>query len=352
MAIQDSVLTPEEQKQRRLAASLSLAVSIGLLMAKFWAFSLTQSQAVFSDAVESIVNVVAAALTLIVVTVASKPADRDHPYGHGKIEYFSSAFEGGLIAFAAFWIIVEAVRRYISPVELRSLDVGIWIVAGTALINLLLGIYLLKLGRSHGSIALRASGHHVISDSATSAAVAIGLVIIQVTEMHWLDSSVAIIMGGVLALAGVKLVRESVRGLMDEEDVSVLRDLAHVFDQEQQKGIIQIHHVRIIRSGWYHHIDAHLVLPEFWTVDQVHDRIGKFENRVIQSYPYGGEMNFHYDPCRRAYCSFCDLETCVIRKAPFQKRIPVLLEHLRSKVEPEEFRPTANNATERSKPEH
>jgi cation diffusion facilitator family transporter len=340
VAIDYVALTPNEERSRRTAARISLVVAIILLVLKFWAFAETHSQAIFSDAVESIVNVVAAGLAMLVVAFSAKPADDDHPYGHGKIEYFSSAFEGGLIAFAAIWIIVEAIRRYLSPQILQSLDLGILVVVSTGTVNLILGYFLLRRGRAHGSIALRASGQHVISDFWTSIAVCLGLLFIRTSGADWADPLLSIAMGGVLAYSGSKLVRESVRGLMDEEDPSVLADLADVFTKEQSKGIIQIHHVKVIRSGWYHHIDAHIVLPEFWTVDQVHDRLDIFENKVIQKYPYGGEMNFHYDPCRRAYCRHCDLDDCPIRVAVFESRIPVLLEHMRSRVEPEEFRPS------------
>ncbi len=339
MATEYIGLTPTEEKSRLTAARISLLVAIFLLILKFWAFAETHSQAIFSDAVESIVNVVAAGLAMVVVAFSAKPADDDHPYGHGKIEYFSSAFEGGLIAFAAIWIVVEAVRRYLSPQALHSLDFGVLVVIGAGIANLMLGYFLVRRGRAHGSIALRASGQHVISDFWTSVAVSFGLLFIRTTGAEWVDPLISIAMGGVLAYSGSKLVRESVRGLMDEEDPAVLTDLADVFTKEQSKGIIQIHHVKVIRSGWYHHIDAHIVLPEFWTVDQVHDRLDLFESKVIQKYPYGGEMNFHYDPCRRAYCRHCDLDECPIRGAAFESRIPVLLEHMRSRVEPEEFRP-------------
>lgn len=338
MAIEQATLTEAEQSQRRLGAKISLIVSVVLLSAKFWAFAQTHSQAVFSDAVESIVNVVAAALAMVVVSVSAKPADKEHPYGHGKAEYFSSAFEGGLIAFAAFWIVVEAVRGFLEPSALRQLDFGVAVVLAAGFANLFLGLYLLRLGRLRSSIALRASGHHVISDFWTSMAVAIGLFLVRWTGWLWMDSLIAVIMGLVLARSGYLLVRESIRGLMDEEDLSVLGDLASVFAKESLIGIIQIHHVKVIRSGWYHHIDAHLVLPEFWTVEQVHDHVNVFEQRVIKRYPYGGEMNFHFDPCRRAYCRVCDLEPCSIRAEKFEKKIPVLLEHMRSTVEPAEFR--------------
>ncbi len=337
MAIEGGILTDKEKRTRQYAAALSVLLSVLLLLAKFWAYSRTNSQAVLSDAVESVVNVVASLLALVVVTFSAKPADRDHPYGHGKIEYFSSAFEGSLITFAAIWIMVEAVKTYLNPEPIGNLDLGVLVVVLTGVCNLFLGIYLIRLGRSHASVALRASGHHVVSDFWTSAGVALGIVLIRMTGILWLDSAIAVVMGLVLAYSGYLLVRESARGLMDEEDVSVLDDLVLVFNRESREGIIQIHHVKVIRSGWYHHIDAHIVLPEFWTVLQASDRITQFEKKVIESYPYGGEMNYHFDPCRRAYCRACDLVNCPVRQAVFEKKLDVSLDQVRSTDEPDEF---------------
>lgn len=308
------------------------------MLVKFWAFNLTQSQAIFSDAAESIVNIVAAVLALFVIYYSTKPADTDHPYGHGKAEYFSSAFEGGLISFAGVLIIIEAVRALMWGRNLRELGFGLVIVGVAGLVNLLLGLVLLQVGKRSRSIALRASGLHVISDFWTSAGVVGGLLLVLWTGWNWIDGAIALILGGLLGYSGVKLVRESVGGLMDKEDTGLLKELSDIFAQHMGDGIIQIHHVKMIRSGWYHHIDAHVVLPEYWDVARVHNEITRFERDVIKNYEFSGEMNFHVDPCRRAYCRFCSQPNCPIRQEPFEKRMPVRLEDLRSPHEPEEFR--------------
>lgn len=338
MAIESDVLTEKERRDRLRATYWSFSVGIVLMILKFWAHNLTDSQAIFSDAVESIVNVVAAAVGIWVIWYSSKPADEDHPYGHGKIEYFSSAFEGGLITFASLMIVVEAVHSFARGESVHSLDVGLVLISGAALVNMLLGFYLKERGRRLGSVALVASGQHVLSDFWTSAGVVGGLLLAKLTGWVWLDPAMALAVGLLLGWSGFNLMRESISGLMDKEDPKLLESLVQVFSECFLPGIIQIHHVRVIRSGWYHHIDAHVVLPQFWEVDHVHKVMNEFEKKVIRQYAFGGEMNFHVDPCRRAYCKHCTLGNCSIREEAFQAPLQVRLDDIRSPVEPSEFK--------------
>ncbi len=333
-----SLQSSEENKQRKFAAILSLVVSIILMVVKFWAFNLTNSEAIHSDALESIINIVTAGLAIFVIYYAAKPADEDHPYGHGKAEYFSAAFEGGLISFAAVFIIIEGVRSLLGEHNLKELDFGLVLISGAGVINLVLGMYLISQGKKNKSSALRASGHHVISDSITSAGVILGVFIVKIFGLFWLDPIIAILVGLYLAYTGFKLVKESIVSLMDGEDVELMTELAQVFQKSMIPGIIQLHHVKVIRSGNYHHIDAHVVLPEFWDVSYTHDQVNNFEQKVISNYNFYGEMNFHTDPCRKVYCKFCDLPDCHIRKDDFQEKMQVNLSQLRNKEEPDEFK--------------
>ncbi len=329
-------LQPEIRLSRRAAAT-SLVIGIALLVTKFWAYRLTRSQAVFSDALESIVNVVAALLTIVVVIIANRPADRDHPYGHGKVEFFSAAFEGGLIAFAAILICVEAIQAFLDKRVLHELGVGVLIVLTAGLINLLLGLFMLRTGRTVQSPALIASGKHVITDFWTSVGVTVGLLVVQLTGHVWLDPLIALIVGILLAKTGVGLVRRSVGGLLDEEDREILSSLASSIERERHAGIIQVHYARIIRSGQRHHIDAHVVVPEFWNVAEAHVETQQFEVRLMQSYPYSGELHLHVDPCRRAYCCHCEVTDCPIRLQPFVNRRYLTVDELTSPQEPEQF---------------
>lgn len=327
-----------EGRHRRLAALISVIVGILLLMIKFWAHSQTGSQAIFSDAMESIVNVVAAFMLVFIVSYAAKPKDQDHPYGHGKSEYFSSVFEGGLISFAAVMILLESIDSWQQSTPLKNLDWGTLVVSLAGLVNLALGFYLKKIGGRLNSVALAASGEHVISDFWTSFATVISLILVNITGLRWIDPLFAVFFAGWLGFTGFKILKSSISGLMDQEDPQVLQSLTEVFKKNVLEGIIQIHHVRVIRSGDFHHIDAHVVMPEYWDVLKVHAVIDQFEDQVIRDYQFGGEMNLHVDPCRQVYCRVCDIQDCKVRRSEFEAPMPIEIQDLRSPEEPAEFR--------------
>ncbi len=327
----------ENTRAVKRGSNVSLLVSSLLLAAKFFAFYITGSQAILSDALESIVNVLAALVALFVVYFSAKPPDRDHPYGHGKAEFFSSVFEGGLISFAAVMIFVEGIRAIINPTELRALDSGIFLILAAGVINALLGLYLVRLGTKNGSMALIASGKHVLSDFYTSLAVLLGLGLVRATGITWFDPAAALAVGVVLAATGFKLVRTSVHVLMDAEDTALLTELGERFGEARTPGIIRIHHTRVVRAGNYHHVDAHVVVPEFWDVTTAHDQTNAFEKKVMAAYSHEGEIHFHVDPCRRVYCKSCDLPDCPIRQAAFVELIPFTIEELVSPTEQEEL---------------
>lgn len=323
--------------RRSQAAVISLLVSVVLLAIKFWAYFITHSQAIFSDAMESIVNVIAAILALLIVRFAAQPADRDHPYGHGKAEFFSQAFEGGLIAFAAILIASEAVQALYRGEVLSRLDAGLYLVAVAGSINLALGLFLKHRGRKYRSVALVASGEHILSDVVTTAGVLVGLALVWITGWTWLDPLAALLVGIHLLWVGFRLVRHSFVNLMDAEDEVLLKHLQEVFTSERDDGIIHIHHLRIMRSGRYHHIDAHVVVPEFWDVGRAHEGTQGFESRVINRYHYEGEIHFHVDPCRQAYCRYCSQSSCPVRREDFRETRPLKLEELLDPEEPSEF---------------
>jgi len=316
----------EDTRIRLAAACVSLAVGLVLLGAKFWAYRLTLSTAILSDALESIVNVVAAAFALWGLVFAAQPADRNHPYGHGKIEFLSAAFEGGLIAFAALLIIYEVVLSLIRGPQIRDLDTGLVIVMAAGLVNLALGGFLLRIGRRYDSVALVADGHHVISDFWTSVGIVGGLLLVRVTGLLWLDPLVAAVVALNLLRTGLGVVRHAAGGLLDEEDPALLDRFLAVLRGHVGQGIIRIHHLRAIRAGRFRHVDAHLVVPEFWTVDRAHEMAEDLAERVMQELGGEGELAFHTDPCHRAYCRMCDLDDCPVRREPFSGRPPLTLE--------------------------
>jgi cation diffusion facilitator family transporter len=309
-----------DNRIRLIAMAISLAVSLGLLGAKFQAYRLTGSTAILSDALESIVNVVAAGFAIAALVFAGRPADRNHPYGHGKMEFLSAAFEGGLIAFAAVLIVYEVVQALLEGVTLRALDVGMAIVLGAGLVNLALGFFLVRTGRRYDSLILVADGRHVLADFYTSAGIVVGLLLVYVTGLTWLDPLVALVVALNLMWTGVRVIRQASAGLLDEEDTGLLDRLLVVLEPHLGQGVIRVHHLRAIRAGRFHHVDAHLVVPEFWTVERSHELAEDLAERVMKELGVEGELVLHTDPCHRIYCRMCDLDGCPVRREPFRGR--------------------------------
>ncbi|HEU4394415.1 MAG TPA: cation diffusion facilitator family transporter, partial [Planctomycetota bacterium] len=310
-------------RERLRAVLISLAAGSVILVAKFAAWLVTGSTVVLADALESIVNVVAATFALGGIVFASRPADENHPYGHGKMEFFTAAFEGGLVAFAAITILYEGVRALIEGVTVREPETGLWILAAAGAANLALGAYLVRAGGRTHSPALVADGKHVLSDVITSAGSMAGLGLAWWTGKAWIDPAAAVVLGAVLAVAGFRLVRHAAGGLLDEEDPALLEALAAAIAETRVDGAIEVHRARAIRVGPTVHVDAHVVVPEFWTVEQAHAAGLELERTVLERWGREGEIALHLDPCRRAYCAACPLADCPVRAAPFAARPPV-----------------------------
>jgi len=307
-------------------ALLSLVVAIALLSVKFWAYFVTGSQAVFSDALESIVNVVAAVLLIGGLVYAARPADRDHPFGHGKIEFFTAAFEGGLIFFAALLILWQAVQAWWQGSEIHEVGFGIALVFIAGLGNGALGYFLVCFGRRNGSVAIEADGQHLLSDFWTSLGAILGLVLVRTTGLVWFDPLAAILTAMLLLVTGWRVIRRAAGGLLDEEEPQLLRQLVGVLASRVGDGVIRVHHLRVIRSGGFRHISAHLVVPEFWTVERAHDTAEDLAAQVLRELPGDGDISFHTDPCERNYCGMCDLEACTVRQRPFTGLEPLTVE--------------------------
>jgi len=308
------------------AALISVSVAVLLLAVKLQAWHLTGSQAVFSDALESIVNVVAAAVLIAGLRYAARPADRDHPFGHGKIEYFAAAFEGGLIFFAALVILWQSAGAFRQGEEIREVDLGILLTLGAGIINGVLGWFLIRFGRRHGSTAIEAEGLHVLSDFWTSLGAIIGLVLVRVTGLVWFDPLAASVAAMLLLVTGWRVIRRAAGGLLDEEDPELLRAFVGVLEPRTGNGVIRVHNLRAIRSGHFSHIGAHLVVPEFWTVQRAHDMAENLAADLMRELPGDGDITFHTDPCERDYCAMCDLEDCSVRQQPFTGLQPLTVE--------------------------
>ncbi len=323
-------------KQRIWVSIISVVIGIGLLVLKFYAYSVTNSQSIFSDALESIVNVVAGIITLVVIIIAAKPADDDHPYGHGKVESMAASFEGGAILLAGLLIILKAVEVYYKGEMITELDTGLVITIGAGLANGILGYVIYWRGKVLHSEALRSSGIHLMTDMVTSVGVVASLMLVKWTGIMWIDPVAAIILGFMLCLSGVKILIRSGYVLMDGLDEETLEVIAKNFELNYRPGVIDIHYTRVIRSGNFHHIDCHMVIPEFWTVCEAHRFSEQFEASFVKKYQVGSELKIHLDPCRRVYCENCEVKNCSIRQKDFIKRNP--LNNLKEVLSPTESR--------------
>lgn len=307
---------------------VSLLVSIVVLLLKTKAYYATNSVAVLSDALETVVNVITALVALYAVKIAAEPADENHPYGHGKLENFSAAFEGGIIFFAGLAIIYQAVVSFFYKPELQNLFLGNSFLIAASILNILMGVALLKIGKSENSEALKASGKHILSDVVTTAVVIAGIFLADFTGLIWIDSVMGLIMGSWLMFEAYKIVRLNSGALLDEIDENAIRNLADIINKHKTDSVIDIHNLRIIRSGNFHHIDAHLVVPEFLDIAKVHSLAEEFEKKVVKDYKYDGEFAFHVDPCKQAYCKACKLDKCTLRKVEFESDPKIDKEHL------------------------
>ena len=305
-----------EQRSRIRIASLSIIAGICVLGLKYLSYVLSGSVALKSDAIESIVNVVAAVFALGAVIFAGKPADKEHPYGHGKIEHFSAAFEGGLISLAAVFILLEAAKGLIYGVELKDLGKGLAVNLLAGALNGVLGWFLLTQGRKKRSKALEADGHHILSDFWTTIGIALGLLTVKLTGLKWFDPVMAAIVGLLLARTGFRLVKESSQALLDVEDPDVLGKVLQAMNQARTWDIIAVHELRSFRSGRYTHVDVHIVVPEFYPVRLAHDLCEDFGKKALEDGNIEGEVHTHVDPCGRIYCDRCPAESCTIRVAP------------------------------------
>ena len=267
----------------RLASVVSLVVAILLLGLKWLAWRWTGSAAVLSDALESIVNVAAAGFALFSVRLAETPADLDHPYGHGKIEFVSAAFEGGLVFLAGLVIGQEAVADLIRGPELTRLGEGIALTAVAGAVNLVLGLYLVRVGRRIGSAAVEADGHHVLSDVWTTGMTIAALVLVKVTGLVVLDPLVALVAAANLLRIGAKVLRGAVHGIMDvadPEDLERIADALSRLDDPHFRGWARL---RSRHQGRLHHVDLTIFVPGDISVEEGHEVADAVERAVVEA---------------------------------------------------------------------
>jgi len=308
------------QRHKRI---LSIVLIVGVLLfgLKAWLYWVTKSNAILSDALESTVNIFAGAFALYSLILASKPSDKKHPYGHGKIEFLSASIEGALILTAGLIIIIKSIYNFYVPAKIEALEIGIIFTLVSGGINLLMGLILVRNSKKVKSLLLKASGKHLLSDAYTSAGLIIGLIIIQVTDILWLDSVAAILFGLIIIYSGYQILSESIDGIMDGADFETLEKLVKHLQENRKEDWIDIHKMRMIKYGTFMHLDCHVTVPRFYDIDQGHDVVKQVENQIISQFNNQAEVFVHMDPCVPESCIQCSVKNCRVRSTPKQKEL-------------------------------
>lgn len=317
--------------QQNLAVQKWVAlISFILLGVKFFAYYITHSVTILTDALESIVNVSAGFLGLYSLFIAAKPRDQDHPYGHGKVEFLSAAVEGTMIGVAGALILYKAIEHLIYPVALKELDYGMILIAATAVANFFLGYYCLRIGKKNSSAALAASGKHLQTDTLSTIGIIIGLMLLLITKYPWIDSVVALLFGFYIIFTGYKIVRSSVAGIMDEADVKLLGRMVEVLNKNRKENWVDLHNLRVIKYGSVLHVDCHLTVPWYLNVHEAHKEIDALGVLIRDEFGESFEMFVHSDGCLPFSCRICDKQDCKARKNNFEKKITWTLENISS----------------------
>jgi cation diffusion facilitator family transporter len=292
----DRYNNPNAVREQRFAINLSVAAGIAMLLGKSYAYLITGSTAILSDAAESVVHVFAVAFAAYSLHVSRQPADRLHPYGHEKISYFSAGMEGGLIIIAAIFIIFTAVSRWIAGLHLENLTVGTFYTALAAAINGWLGFYLLRKGKTTGSLILVANGKHVLTDVWTSVGVIVGLLLTLFTGWLPFDPIVAILAASNILWSGGRLVRQSVGGLMDEGDPELEEVIKDAVQEETSRHDILFHKLRYRTIGTSLWVDVHLLFPRGMLLDEAHRIASEIEGSVQKKLPVSLYFVTHLEP--------------------------------------------------------
>jgi len=296
-------------------------ISVILLLVKFIAYYLTHSISILTDALESIVNVVAGFIGLYSLYVAAKPKDRDHPYGHGKAEFISAAVEGTMIIAAGGIILYKAVQHLLYPTPLHQIDYGIWLVAATAVVNFIAGFYCISVGKKNNSLALQASGKHLQTDTVSTVGIIIGLLLLYFTGYQWIDSTVALLFGVYIMYTGYIIFRRSLAGIMDEADEQLLNKIVELLNANRKENWVDLHNLRIIKYGSVLHLDCHLTVPWYLNVHEAHKEIDVLSMLVKKEFGESVELFVHSDGCLPFQCPICDKENCPVRQAAFQQEV-------------------------------
>jgi cation diffusion facilitator family transporter len=283
-------------QDNKIAMRWSLWIGLAMFGMKIYAYYITQSAAILSDAAESVVHVLAVSFAAYSLWLSTKPADPSHLYGHDRISFFSAGFEGAMIVMAAVYIIYESVMKWIRGLYLQNIETGTFFIVIATAINGLLGWYLVSRGKRNNSLILVANGKHVLTDSWTSFGVILGLVLTIVTGWLPFDPIVAILVALNILWSGGKLMRQSIGGLMDEADPEVHSKILSILEQETSKHSIVFHDVRHRNAGNKLHIEFHLLFHKDLTIAEAHEKATMIEKAIAKAFPVITEVTSHLEP--------------------------------------------------------
>ncbi|UOR05268.1 cation diffusion facilitator family transporter [Hymenobacter aerilatus] len=310
-----------DKKTKNRLGLLSLVVSVALVALKFYAYFMTRSQVVLTDALESIINVFTSGFAFYSIYLASLPKDENHPYGHGKIEHLSVGFEGGLILFAGLYIFYSATRTLFEPHAVAAPDLGVWLLAAAGIINLGIGYVLVREGKRLKSAALVGDGQHLYIDALTSLVSCAALLLVFFTGIVLFDTLAALLLGVVIVVNGYKMVRSSASALMDESDAATVAEVVAELQRHRQPAWIDVHNLRVQRYGANLHIDCHMQMPYYFSLEAIHNELNKIETLMRQHADAEVEMFVHADPCTFRACSLCHMPDCPVRQHAFAHEV-------------------------------
>jgi len=300
-------------KEHKRIILLALVTGVILMIAKFGAYMITASNFVLTDAAESIVNVLASSFAFYSIYLVFRPRDENHPYGHGKVEFFSAFIEGALISIAGVGILIKSIYNIFYHYQIHDLLTGAYIIGATGLINGLLGFYMIRRGKALRSLTIEADGRHLITDTVTSTGLVIGLLVIHFTQLYILDSILSILVALYILYTGYQLIRRSVSGLMDETDVAVVEDVIRILNSKRREEWIDFHNLRAQRYGHELHIDCHMTLPNYFDLNKVHEEVSLVDKIINKEAGIKTELFIHADPCLPFCCHYCNMPNCPIR---------------------------------------
>lgn len=303
-------------------------LSVALFLTKIIAYQFTHSLAILTDALESIVNVIAGFIGLYSLYVVAKPRDKDHPYGHGKAEFVSAAIEGGLIVAAGIMIVYETVLNFVQESPLQQLDTGLLLVGITAVINYIAGTACIRIGRKNTSLALQASGKHLQVDTYSTLGIIAGLVVIIFTRLYWLDKVIALGMSILVIYNGYRIIRASLAGIMDEADMQLLKKFIIVLNENRRANWVDLHNLRVIKYGALLHVDCHLTVPWYLNVHEAHREIDALAGLIKTQFGDAIELFVHTDGCLPFSCTICTKTDCNKREQPMKHRLEWTMENI------------------------